>query len=304
MDDLNELRVFRRVAEAGSFAEAERLSGQSSSSMSKAVRRLEQKLGVKLLSRTTRSLSRTNEGERLLESARIILDEADAVQNAFSDSADEPRGKLVISAPEAFGRAWMTERVLEFMSRHQHVDIELQFNDRVIDLVSEGVDVAIRAGALGNSPNLIARRFFDEVLYTCASPSYLKKAGVPETLESLTRFRGIYYRNQNTGRLIPFRFRVGEETVPKCIETVLVANSIHTLEQAGTAGIGLVQLPGFIARRSIAEGRLTEVLQDFRAPAFRNYIVYPERRLVPPRVRAFADFLMSDPPAGQNDGQD
>ncbi|MFC3614145.1 LysR family transcriptional regulator [Lutimaribacter marinistellae] len=296
MDDLNELRAFLRVAESGSFAEAARLTGQSTSSISKAVRRLEEKLGVKLLSRTTRSLSRTSEGERLVASARLILDEVDAVESAFNDSAEDPRGKLVISAPEAFGRAWMTERVLAFMARHENVEIELQFDDRIVDLVTEGIDLAIRTGSLGNSPNLIARRFFDDKIHTCAAPAYLEKTGVPQTLKDLDRFRAVYYRNQNTGRLIPFRFKVGDESVPKSIETVLVANSIHTLEQAGAAGLGLVQLPGFIARRSICEGRLVEVLSEFRSPLFRNFIVYPERRLVPPRVRAFADFLIADPP--------
>ncbi len=296
MDDLNELRTFVRVAEAGNFAEAARSLGVTASSASKAVRRLEQKLGTRLLTRTTRSVVRTEEGARFLIGAKQLLEDADALRNALSDSTGDPRGKLLISAPEAFGRMWMTERVLKFMRRYKNIEVELTFDDRVADLVTEGIDIAVRVGDLSDSPNLISRKFFEDRIYTLASQAYLDRQGVPQTPAQLAGHRAVHYRNRNTGRLVPFQFTEGDEVITVEFDPHLVANSIYTLEQAGAAGIGIVQLPGIVAINAIGRGDLVEILAEHRTGRLQYSLVYPERRLLPARVKAFAEFLFTEPP--------
>ena len=296
MNNLHELRVFVQVAQSGNFAGAARLLGMTTSAVSKAVQRLEAEIGAKLFTRTTRAVSLTYEGKRFLDGARQLLDDADALKAEFADSLEQPRGKLVVSAPEVFGRFWLTERVLTFMCRFEEVDVELKFEDRQVDLGAEGIDVAIRIGSLGNSANLVARKLFDDHVYTCASPSYFERCKKPETLEELARHRGIHYRVQNTGLLFPFLFEAEGGIERRTLDPVLVCNSVDALCQAAEAGIGIAQLPSFVALEAIAQGRLVEVLQHCRMTQFPYSIIYLNRQLVAPRVRAFVDFLVAEPP--------
>lgn len=301
MDNLAALRVFLEVAQAGGFSEAARRFGVSTSSISKSVQRLEDELGAKLLARTTRSVSLTVEGERLALAARQLVDDADNLAAEFSDSLENPRGKLVISAPAVFGRVWLTERVLAFMATYPEVEVELMFEDRQVDLAGEGVDVAIRIGQLGDSPNLVARKLFDDRVYSCASPEYIDRMGMPQTPDDLSRHRGIHYRVRNTGRLFPFMFEVDGEVVRQTLDPVLVGNSVDALKQAAEQGLGIAQLPSFLAREGFASDRLVEVLRDHRMDRFPYSIIYLDRRLVPPRVRAFVDFVVAEPPAFEDD---
>lgn len=297
MNNLNELRVFVNVAQAENFAGAARVLGMTTSAVSKAVQRLETEIGAKLFTRTTRSVTLTVEGIRFLDGARRLLNDADALKEEFADSLAQPRGKLVISAPAVFGRVWLTERVLAFMCRYEEVDVELKFEDRQVDLGTEGIDIAIRIGALGDSANLMARKLFDDRAYTCVSPSYVERYGKPETLSDLEQHRGIHYRVQNTGLLFPFLFDNNGEVVRRTLDPVLVGNSVDALRQAAEKGIGIAQLPSFLAHEAFAAGRLIEVLEDKRLNNFPYSIIYLNRQLVAPRVRAFVDFLVADPPS-------
>ncbi|MEM6422046.1 MAG: LysR family transcriptional regulator [Pseudomonadota bacterium] len=296
MENLQELRIFVNVAQTGSFAGAARLLGVTTSAVSKAVQRLETGIGAKLLTRTTRSVQLTVEGERFLEGARRLLEDADALRAEFTDSLEAPRGRLVISAPAVFGRVWLTERVLAFMCRYQEVDVELMFEDRQVDMATEGVDVAIRIGRLGDGAQIVARKLFEDRVYTCAAPSYLERHGTPQTLEEIGQHRGIHYRVRNTGLLFPFMFDDGGEVARLTLDPVLVGNSVDALRQAAEAGIGIAQLPSFIAVEALASGRLVEIMRDHRLDRFPYSIIYLDRRLVAPRVRAFVDFLVAEPP--------
>ncbi len=296
MDDLNELRIFVKVAETGAFAEAARAMGVTSSAASKAVRRLEAKLGAQLLTRSTRAVSRTAEGTRLLAGARRLLADADALKDDLADSAAAPRGRLVISAPEAFGRMWMAERVIEFMRRYKEVEVELMFEDRFVDLVNENVDVAVRVGHPGDSPNLVTRRLFVDRIHTCAAPGYLERFGAPAAPGDLAGHRAVHYRNRNTGRLMPYRFVENGEPVTVDFAPTLVANSIQTLEQACRAGIGIAQLPGMIAQNAFASGEIVEILHSHRTGEITYSLIFAERLRLPVRVAAFADFLVAEPP--------
>ncbi|MEM1344657.1 MAG: LysR family transcriptional regulator [Pseudomonadota bacterium] len=302
MYNLHTLAVFVQVAQAGSFAQAAKRLALSTSAVSKSVLRLEEEIGVKLLTRTTRSVVLTVEGERFLEGAERLLQAAETLSEAFSDTPEAPRGKLVISAPAAFGRKWLTERVLAFMCRYRAVEVELSFEDRQVDLAAEGIDVAIRLGTLGNSANLVARKLFDDRVHTCAAPDYLARHGTPADLDDLERHRAIHYRLRNTGRLFPFMFEIEGEIVRRTLTPALVANSVDAIQQGGEAGIGLVQLPSFLATEPLAEGRLIEVLSAQRCDSFPYSIVYHDRRLVAPRIRAFVDFLVADPPRHHGEG--
>lgn len=296
MDNLSDLRLFVRVALAGSFAEAARLESMTSSAVSKAVQRLEGEIGAKLFSRTTRAVSLTVEGERFLDGARRLLDDADTLKSEFTDSLEVPRGKLVISAPNVFGRIWLTARALAFMQRYENVEIELKFEDRKVDFLTEGIDVAVRIGDLGDSANLVARKLFDDTIHTCASPEYIERFGHPENLSSLETHRGIHYRVQATGMLFPFLFDCSGEIVRRTLDPVLVSNNIEAMLLAAQAGLGLQQMPSFLAYEPLQAGNLVEVLRTVRLQDFPYWIVYQDRRLVAPRVRAFVDFLVANPP--------
>ncbi|MEW2917317.1 LysR family transcriptional regulator [Ruegeria sp. ANG10] len=297
MDNLSDLRLFVRVALTESFAAAARIEGMTSSAVSKAVQRVEAEVGAKLFSRTTRSVALTVEGERLLEGARKLLDEAESLKSEFTDSLDEPRGKLVISASAVFGRLWLTRRALSFMCRYKHVEVELRFEDRIVDLASEGIDVAIRIGTLGDSANLVARKLFSDVIHTVAAPSYIERYGHPQRITDLEGHRGIHYRAQNTGRLFPFLFECEGNPIRRTLDPVLVANDIDAIHQATEAGLGIAQLPTYLILDSLAQNRLVKVMEDVRVDSFPYSIVYLDRRLVAPRVRAFVDFLVSNPPS-------
>lgn len=296
MDNLSDLRLFVRVALAGSFAAAARIEGMTSSAVSKAVLRLEAEVGAKLFSRTTRAVSLTVEGERFLEGARRLLEDAETLKSEFSDSLEEPQGKLVISAPNVFGRIWLTDRVLAFMKRYQNVEVELKFEDRKVDFMSDGIDVAVRIGDLGDSANLVARKLFDDTIHTCASPDYLERFGVPKSLEDLEQHRAVHYRIQSSGRIFPFLFTCNGQDIRRTLDPALVCNNIEAMLLAARAGLGLQQMPSFLALEPMQNGDLVEVMRDIRLQSFPYWVIYQDRRLVAPRVRAFVDFLVATPP--------
>ncbi|MEL7171520.1 MAG: LysR family transcriptional regulator [Pseudomonadota bacterium] len=293
MYNLQTLSIFSQVAKERGFAPAAKRLGLSTSACSKAVTRLEEEIGAKLFNRTTRSVALTVEGERFLEGARRLLEAAETLQEVFSDSIDHPRGRLVVSAPAVFGRKLLTERVLAFMCQFRDVEVEMSFEDRQVDLAAEGIDVAIRIGELGDSAHLVARKLFDDRVYTVASPSYLERKGVPASLDDLDGHRAIHYRVRNTGRLFPFVFDVDGEALRRTLDPALVVNSVDAILQASEAGIGIAQLPSFLVSDALEAGRVVQVLPALRFDRFPYSIVYQDRRLVPPRIRAFVDFLGS-----------
>ena len=296
MLSLPNLVTFIHVATAGSFAEAAVRMGVSTSATSKAVQRLEEELGVKLFHRTTRSVSLTTEGERLFEGSQRLVDEVEALTAEVTDSRRAPRGRIVVSAPAVFGRVWLTDKILDFMKLYPEVEVEVNFDDRIVDLAAEGIDLAVRLGALSDSANLVVRKLFDDTIYTCAAPEYLAAHGIPETIEGLTRHRCIHYRVRTTGRLFPFHFQRDDRLVRQAFTPTLVLNSVDAMRRAAERGLGVTQLPSFLALDALRTGRLTELLPALRMSSFPYNLVYLDRRLVSRRVRALVDFLASDPP--------
>ena len=296
MRSLANISTFIQVARAASFAEGAARLGVSTSAASKAVQRLEEELGVKLFHRTTRSVTLTVEGERFLQGAERLVVEVEAVVAEITDSLANPRGRLVISAPAVFGRLWLTEKVLDFMCRYPQVEVELSFDDRQVDLAAEGVDVAIRIGELTDSANIVARKLFDDEIFTCASPDYIARHGAPERVEDFAAHRCLHYRVRATGRYFPFLFVENGVVVRRSFDPFFVANSVDAMKQAAERGLGIAQLPSILVVEAIREGRLVSLLPAGTRGLFPYSIIYLDRRLVSPRIRAFVDFLVADPP--------
>ena len=284
-----DLEAFIAVVEAGSFtAAAERLD-TAKSAVSRRVTALEERLGVQLLRRTTRRLNLTETGRSFYEhSARIIadLDEAEA---AVLQQHGELRGKLRIALPLSFGTRHMYTPIAAFSREHPRVSFDLNLNDRRIDLIAEGVDLAVRIGRLADS-TLIARRLFDARTVICASPAYLEQRGMPQTPDDLLDHDCLAYSNLPD----PVKWVCTDsEGVSHAVDVPakMMASSGDFLCAAAREGLGIAMQPTFIAGEFISRGELQPVLADYRWPVTPAYAIYPPTRHLSYRVREFIDFL-------------
>ena len=302
MPPLSGIAAFIQVAESGAFNEAARRLELSPSATSKAVSRLEEELGVKLLHRTTRSVSLTPEGERYLEGAKRIVADMTALGAEVSDSLASPSGRLVVSAPAALGRMWLVEALSDFRSAWPKIDVELSLDDRAVDLAGDAVDVVIRAGSLADSANLVARRLFTDPLIVCAAPQYWDRRGRPRHPEDLAQHACLNVRNRRTGRVMPWFFQFEEAKRSQVFEGPLTVDDGEAVGRAALAGLGVSQMPGFMAAEALRTGRLEEVLRDFRPPEVPFTALYLDRRLVSPKIRAFIDFVNDRKPPSPDRG--
>ena len=288
LDRLTGLEVFARVAGAGSLSAAARALGMSQTMVTKHIAALESRLGVKLFHRTTRRLSITEAGRNYLESSARILAEIEAADAAVAADRVEPRGLLRLNAPVSFGARQIAPLLAEFAQRHPRVTVELGLNDRLVDLVEEGWDLAIRIGNLSNS-SLIARRIAPCRIVVCAAPSYLKARGTPHTVASLADHNCLGYTlSQRT----PIdRWGFGAD-VGVQISGNLRANNGDALRAAAIAGQGIIHQPTFIVADDIREGRLVALALDQPTVELGGiYAVFLPDRHPPARVRAFIDFI-------------
>lgn len=292
MKSLSNIKIFIQVAQTKSFAEAAYELSLSPPATSKAVAKLEKELGVKLLHRTTRSVSLTAEGERFYEVAQKFLEEMEAVAQELKDSSREPQGKLKISMSAAYGRMWGTKIISEFLQVYLQISVELSLDDKDIDLAAEGVDVAIRVGALADSANLMARRLFLDPLITCATPEYLDLHGKPQHPDELEQHNCLNFRNRKTGRLMPWFFTINGQVERKIFEGTLIIDDGEAVGKTAMLGTGISQMPAFMAINALQEGILSEILVDYRPPEVPFTALYLDRRLVSPRIQAFIDFMV------------
>jgi len=290
LDRLTGLEVFAKVAGAGSLSAAARALGMSQTMVTKHIAALESRLGVKLFHRTTRRLSITEAGRNYLESSGRILAEIEAADAAVAADRVEPRGLLRLNAPVSFGTRQIAPLLAEFTQRHPRVTVELGLNDRLVDLVEEGWDLAIRIGNLTNS-SLIARRIAPCRIVVCAAPSYLGARGAPRTVASLADHNCLGYTlSQRT----PIDRWVFGADVGVQISGNLRANNGDALRAAAIAGQGIIHQPTFIVADDIREGRLVALPLDQPTVELGGiYAVYLPDRHPPARVRAFIDFIAS-----------
>jgi DNA-binding transcriptional LysR family regulator len=289
MRRFSNLEAFIAVVEAGSFtAAAERLD-IAKSAVSRRVSALEERLGVQLLRRTTRRLSLTDTGKSYYEHSARILADLDEAEAAVAQEHGELRGHLRVALPLSFGTRHMYGPIAEFTRQHPRVRFDLDLNDRRIDLIAEGVDLAVRIGRLADS-TLIARRLFEARTVVCASPAYLERRGTPETPEELAEHDCLVYSNLPD----PTRWVCTDrDGVRHAIDVpvTMAASSGDFLCASAREGLGLVLQPTFIAGELISRGELQPVLTDYQWPVTPAYAVYPPTRHLSYRVREFIEFL-------------
>jgi len=292
MSSLTEISIFVKVVELSSFTAAAEALEMSQPVVSKAVSRLEEKLGARLLNRTTRRLSLTEAGSELYRRSVRALAEIEDAELEVARFQTEPRGTLRISAPMSFSILHLGRLLPSFTERFPGVTVELHLDDRQVDLVEEGFDLAIRVGRLQDS-TLIARKIAPCRQVLCASPAYLAKRGTPERPEDLLEHNCIVYSLISTPREWRFTDSSGElHVVP--VSGALQSNNGLVNRAAAIAGAGIVLLPAFYIGEELRTGQLKAVLSEFHPPELAVYALYPERRNLTPKVRAFVDFLAAE----------
>ena len=291
MKSLSNIATFVRVAESQSFVQAANVLSLSPPAVSKAIAKLEKELGVKLLHRTTRSVSLTAEGEYFYEGVKPLLVEMEALTTELSDRASEPQGRLRISMGAAYGRIWGTQLMPNFLKQYPKLLVELLLEDRTVDLAAESIDVALRIGSLPDSANLIARRLCTDPLIICAAPDYLEQAGYPNHPNDLEHHNCLNFRNRQTGRSMPWVFTLDEQITQKVVSGNLIIDDGEAVKRSAVAGLGISQMPGYMAAAALSAGLLEEVLSCYRPPEVPITALYLERHLVSPRIQAFLDFM-------------
>ena len=291
MDSIRGITSFVRVAAAGSFSQAARQLGVSTVAVSRNVQRLEGELGVRLLNRTTRRVSLTEEGRALFETSRGALAELEAAHDTIAEKRREPAGLVRVTSATAFGRLYVLPLVGEFRARYPRIELELSLADRLIDMVGESYDVGIRAGQIPDS-NSVVRKLADVPRFVCASPQYLMRHGAPQTPGQLAAHECIRYRSITNGRPRRWEFGGGSHLEGFEVRGRLILNDIQAVCDAALAGLGLAQLATYVATPYIRDGRLVPVLADYAPPHFPISVYYPARRLQAARARAFIDFLV------------
>lgn len=287
--NVDEIQVFVKVVETESFTEAARALGMPKSTASRYVSRLEDRLGVRLLNRSTRRLRPTNVGAIYYQRcSRIVADLADA-EAAITSMQDEPQGLLRVTAPLTFGYLFLGAIIADFMKAYPDVQINLFLSDRKVNLIEEGFDIAIRGGVLEDS-SLIARKMGTAQRVICASPDYLRRRGTPQRPEDLRDHDCLLYGSQPSSGG-SWRMSDGA-SVP--VSGKLVVNNIDVLRSAALAGMGILYTPRFLVERDLANGELVEILPNQVNHAGGLYILYPHARHVSAKVRVFVDFLVEN----------
>ena len=289
MDTLSAMKVFCSVVENDSLAAAARLLNVSPSVVSKQLSALEDRLGVRLLNRTTRRVSVTEEGQAYYERSKRIIADVDEAEIAISRAHSAPRGLLKVTAPFTFSHRHLTPHLPKFLKRYPEVEVRVQVSDRVVDLVDEGIDLAIRIAHLRDS-SLIARRLAANHRSLVATPDYLKKNGIPKHPEDLMQHQLITYPPGNA--LNDWHFLIDEtERLIKAKGSISINNGDAILS-AVLAGGGLTMTSSYMVGEHIKNKRLVSVLDDFVKEDIPIFAVYPSSRHLSPKVRAFVDFLI------------
>ncbi len=289
MDIFSAMRAFVTTVDKGSFSEAARTLGTSKATLSKQVAALEDHLNVRLLHRTTRKLNLTDEGRIYMERARQILEDLENAEDAVSPTMAEPRGKLRISAPHTFGAMHLSTALACFMERYPEVELDIEFSDRLVNLVDEGFDLAIRISKLKDS-TLIARRLAPVKITLCASPGYWKKNGKPNHPSELSEHKGIIYSFLST----PGEWHFQDKGKPLNIKMNgnLTTNNDVVIRTSAQQGLGIFYGPAFIVSQALRKDDLETALEDYSAEPLGIYAVYPSSRNLSPKVRAFVDYMV------------
>jgi DNA-binding transcriptional LysR family regulator len=289
VDRFQAITVFAKVVEQGSFARAAERLSISTSACSRHVAELEAHLATRLLHRTTRRLSLTESGQAFYERCVQLLADLEEAEGAAAASGTRPRGTIRLTCSINFGMRQLTPAIAEFLARHPEIRFDVSLSDRFVDLVEEGFDLAVRIGAAAGE-SVVARRLGETRLVCCASREYLRKHGTPRTPEDLAAHRCLTYAYLPLRNLWQFREPAGRERAVR-VAGPLHSNNGDLLAAAAGEGVGIALEPDFIVAPELKAGRLVRLLEAYTAPTSVIYAVYPSRRFLSAKVRAFVDFL-------------
>ena len=291
LDDLKRMVIFSYVVESGSFSAAALRLGIAKSAVSKHVSLLEKHSGTHLLNRSTRSLSLTDIGETYYQSCSQLIKILEETQNITEALQEKPRGSLRISCPASFGIEHITPLLKPFLQQYPELNIELLLEDSIVDMVEQGIDVAIRVGWLPDS-NLHARKLKDSPMLLCASPEYLEKNGTPETPEELTQHEWIIFNLLPT----PFHYTFTKNKVSKKVQVKgrLKTNNGHAVRKLICEGAGISALTNFVVGKDLQSGKLIQLLPDYDIENVGVYAVYHHKQRQQVKIRTFIDFLVEN----------
>ena len=289
MDSLNAMEVFVRVVQSGSFSEAARALNLTPSAVSKQVSRLEDRLGARLINRTTRRLGLTEEGQAFFERAQRILADVSEAEQAVTQLHGAPRGTLKLNAPVVFGRMHIAPLLPGFIAQHPEMRVDFTVNDRYVDLLEEGLDLVVRIGELKDS-SLIARRLATNRRLLVATEDYLAKHGTPEQPSDLLKHNCLVYLYRQQRNNWQFDGPNGPETVE--VRGNLEANNAEVILELTRAGHGIALMPTWLVGECLRKGHLKQVMKGYQASDSQIYAVYPPGRHLSPKVRSFVDHLV------------
>lgn len=290
MNSLQQMLAFASAARHSSFAKAARELGQSPSTVAKSIARLELQLGVKLFHRTTRHVSLTPDGQGLYAQCERIIEEIEALQSLAAGASGSPSGVLRVDMPVTYGKRVVLPILAQLLDRYPHLTIDARLSDQYSDLIRDGLDAVVRIGPLADS-RLVAKPIGAQQLVVCASPAYLERKGVPSTPYALEEHDCVMFRVPTSGRDRPWQFRIDSVNAEMHPRSRLRLGDGEALVEAACSGLGLVQVPDYMAADAIGAGHAVEVLEKYRPVPLPINIVYPASRLVPPRVRVLIDAL-------------
>ena len=291
MDHISRVAVFLEVAKYESFAGAARALGLTGPAISKQVQSLEEQLGVKLLNRTTRHVALTEEGAMYFEKARKALDDLSEAEKQLHELKVCPTGKLKVNAPMSFGTQFLTRPIAAFAEHYPEVELEVDFNDRWVDVAAEGFDVVIRIGALQDS-TLIARKLASCPIILCAGKKLIEKHGLPESIEQLSDYPGIVYNKHTQKEVWRFKENSSDVIHTQALNRNFATNTAEMQLQACLKGLGVALLPVFTADAYIRSGELIELFPNYTTYPERGvYAMYPQNRYLSARTRLFIDWL-------------
>jgi DNA-binding transcriptional LysR family regulator len=298
MDRFGAIRDYAQDVESGSFAKAAERLGLSTSATSRHVAELEAHLQTRLLNRTTRRVSLTESGRAFYERTVQLLADLEEAEQEAARAAIVPRGTIRLTTSVNFGVRHIAPAIAEFLAQHAEVRFDVSLSDRIVDLVEEGFDLAVRVGTTG-SENLVARKLGETRLVPCAAPAYLAAHGAPQVPEDLAHHNCFTYEYVTPRNLWRFRDATGAERAVR-VAGRLHSNNGDVLAEAAARGAGIVLEPAFVVGAEVRAGRLVPLLQDFTPPPLPIYAVYPSRKHLSAKVRRFVEFLAERFVAGQD----
>jgi len=290
VDRIDLLRIFARVVECSNFTRAADTLGLPRSSVSAAVLELEGRVGTRLLHRTTRKVSLTQDGVTFYERCVQLVADYTEVETLFREIAVGPSGRIRVDVPGRVGRLVVAPALPEFLAAYPGIDVDLGVSDRAVDLIEDGLDCVLRVGPLTDS-GLVARPFGELEQVNVASPTYLQRHGVPETPGQLTSHLAVNYASPTTGRVYDWEWQEGGETHTLALRARVTVNSAEAYIASCLAGLGLIQIPAYDVQAHIDAGELVEVLPGFRPASLPVTLLYPHRQQRSRRLQVFADWL-------------